>query len=67
MSPFSGISLLSRFEVLAITDALSLALAEGLNSDDLNTLGNVLATVGSVLMTFDALAQENNDQKNQEQ
>ena len=55
MSCFKGISLLSRCDVLALTDALSLALTDGLNVNDLNTLGNLLMTVGSFMTTFGAL------------
>ena len=49
---FTGISKLDRCEIIALTNALSAALAEGLDMDDLNMLGNILATIGSVLMTF---------------
>ncbi|MCL2034118.1 MAG: hypothetical protein FWG94_05230 [Oscillospiraceae bacterium] len=38
-----------------MTVALSLALAEGLDTDDLNALGNLLATVGSLIDTFGSL------------
>ena len=55
MSCFSGISSLSRCEIIVLTDSLSLALSEGLNNDDLNTLGNLLASISSVIMTFAAL------------
>ena len=52
MSCFSGIGSLDKGEIVAVVNAASLVLAEGLNNDDLNMLGNILATVGSVLMTF---------------
>ena len=52
MGLFTGISKLDRCEILALTDSISLALAEGLNSDDQNMLGNLLVTIGSVIMTF---------------
>ena len=55
MSCFAGISLLNKCEITALTVVLSLALSEGLDTDDLNALGNLLATVGSFLNTYGSL------------
>ena len=57
MSCFSGISSLNRCEIVALADAVSLALSEGLDNDDLNTLGNLLVSIGSVMTTFATLQQ----------
>jgi len=56
MPLFTDISKLDRCEIIALTNALSVALAEGLDMDDLNMLGNILATIGSFLMTFGSIS-----------
>ena len=58
MSCFSGISLLDRCEIIAITDSLALALSEGLNSDDISTLGNLLMAIGSLIVLFPGTEQD---------
>ena len=55
MSCFKGISSMNKCEVLALTDAISVALSDGLITEDLNVLGNLLMTIGSVITTFAAL------------
>ena len=65
MSCFSGISSLNKCQSLAVINSVSLLLAEGLNADDLNMLGNILATVGSVLMTFGGV-NDKQDEQNKE-
>ena len=59
MALFSGISRLSRGEILALTDAFSATLSDGLNTDDLNTLGNLIVSIGSIMLTFAALTDGN--------
>jgi len=59
MSCFTGISKLNRCEISALTVALALALSEGLDIDDINTLGNLLAAVGALMMTFGSLKNSN--------
>ena len=55
MSYFSGISKLSRCELLTLTNTLSIALSKELNQDDLNVLGNLVVSIGSIILTFGAL------------
>ncbi|MCL2754538.1 MAG: hypothetical protein FWD35_02320 [Oscillospiraceae bacterium] len=57
-NPFRGISCMSRCEILALTSALSLALAEGLEDEDMEMLGNLLSTVGSMIATFGSICCE---------
>jgi len=53
-----GISRLNRCEILALTDAVSVILSEGLDNDDLNMLGNLLATIASVISTFASIEEK---------
>lgn len=55
MPLFTGISLLNRAETLALIDSLSISLSNGLNTEDVNTLGNLLVAAGSVMLTFGSL------------
>lgn len=52
MGCFSGISSLSRCEILALANALSVALSEGLSAEDLDTLGNLLTAISGIMTTF---------------
>ena len=52
MSCFKGISYLNRCEIIAITNGVSLLLAEGLDTDDLNALGNLIVSIGGVILSF---------------
>ena len=63
MPVFTEISSLNRCEITALIDAFSLSLAKGLSDDDLNTAGNFLVAVGSVMMTYGALKPEGNVEK----
>jgi hypothetical protein len=57
MSCFNGISKLNRCEILALTNAVSMLLADGLDDDDLNMLGNLLSAIGGIIATFGAIAE----------
>lgn len=46
---------MNRCEILALVDAVSLLLAEGLSDEDLDMLGNVLSTIGSFISTFSTI------------
>ena len=66
---FKGISRLNRCEILALTDAVSVLLSDGLDEDDMNMLGNLLAAIGGVISTFasiQCLEHENQDNQNKE-
>jgi len=66
MSCLSGISSLNKCSQLALINSLSLVLSEGLDNDDLNMLGNILATIGSVLMTFGSISDKNEEKTEKE-
>jgi len=53
----SGISKLNRAEILALANAFTLVLSEGLDDQDLNTAGNLLMTIGSLIVTFPSLGE----------
>ena|GEM_PF-1704543 len=53
----SGISKLSRCELLALVNATALALADGLEEDDLDTLGSFLSSVGDLIGMFASLCE----------
>jgi len=59
---FKGISKLGRCEILTLTNAVSVLLAEGLDDEDLDMLGNLLSAIGGVLSTF-ALVEEAQNKK----
>ena len=52
MAFFTGISSINKCDIIAIIDSTSIALSEGLDSDDLNMLGNLIVAIGSNIMTF---------------
>ena len=52
MNVFQGISQINRGEIIALADVLSLALSEGLDSDDQNMLGSLLTVVGDLITAF---------------
>ena len=56
MPLFTGASQLSRAEVVALTNALAVALSEGLDNDDLNALGNLLSSISNLMLTFASLS-----------
>jgi hypothetical protein len=47
-----GIGKLNKCEIIALSNSVSLLLSEGLDGDDLDMLGNLLSTIGSILSTF---------------
>jgi hypothetical protein len=47
-----GISSISACDIAAITSSSALLLAKGCTVDDLNTLGNLVSAVGSMILTF---------------
>lgn len=61
MACFSGISSLSRCEVLALTNALSVAFSDGLSNEDLNALGTLLVAISSIILAFAALSPPGGD------
>ena len=63
MPLLSGISSLSRREMLALIDGFSLAFAESLCAEDLIVAGNFFAAVGSVMAAFPVPPEQNEDKK----
>jgi len=64
-NPLHGISCLSRCEILALSNAAALALASDLNDEDLDMLGNIISTIGSILSTFSAICCENEEKEDE--
>jgi hypothetical protein len=58
---FSGISKMSAGETIALINALSVALSDGLSNEDINALGNLVVAVGSVILTIGALVDKQPD------
>ena len=60
---FTGISKLHKCEILALVNALALALSEGLDEEDLETLGNLLTTIGDTIALFASVNKDENKDK----
>ena len=52
MGCLKGISHLSICELAAIASSTAILLSQGIANDDLETLGNLVSTIGSMIMTF---------------
>ena len=55
MAFFTGTATLSKREIVALADAVSVALSEGLSTDDMNAAGNLIVTIGGMMLTFASL------------
>ena len=66
MSCFSGISSLNKCETLAGINTVTALLSKDLSNDDLNMLGNILVSIGSILMTFGSINDKQDNQKTDE-
>jgi len=62
MSCFSGISSLDKCQILAAVNSVSSLLSKDLNNDDLDMLGNILATIGNILMAFACVTVKKEDE-----
>jgi len=58
MALFSGVSKMSACEILALINALAVALSDDLSNEDINALGNLIVSIGSVMLTIGALTDE---------
>ena len=53
-----GISRLSRCEVLAVINSLTMILSQGLDKDDLAALGSLLTALGDTISVFASLQEK---------
>ena len=58
---FKGISKLNRCELLAIINAAVMLFSEGLEYDDLATLGGLFTAIGDTLSVFASVKQSNEE------
>ena len=65
-NPLKGISKLSRCEIIALVSSASLLLSEGLDDEDMDMLGSLLASIGDMISTFGAIADSECEQENEE-
>lgn len=59
----SFFSCLSPVGLVIITSIITLVIADDLDTDDLNIIGNLIVTIGSFLLTIAALEQSQNSRK----
>jgi hypothetical protein len=55
---FKGIGKLNRCEIIALTNSAAVLLSDGLEEDDLDMLGNIISTIGSIISTFAAISDD---------